>query len=294
MRFNHKPRNPLSISYEKLEYIAAGKSGIVYGIDDERILKEYQDQESDESNVKRRAYRRLGSHPNITRYLDSLEDGSIVLERGKALRTICQRPGADQIPLHRKLRWLRHAAEGLQHVHEKGIVHADVGCGNMILTRGDCLKIIDFEGCSIDGESADSRYEWFSYRRSTPKVSIQTDIFAFACAMYEIITGRPPYHELETSDDRLGLVEQRYETDQFPDVIHLPLGELMQSCWHANFSSMSEVVRELRVSSPLSLKEEFGAAIARILKRGKAFKNGGKHPKWWVRYMIFSSFRKLT
>lgn len=47
-----------SISYERLEYMAAGRSGIVYGINDQRILKEYQ--ESREGDVERRAYERLG------------------------------------------------------------------------------------------------------------------------------------------------------------------------------------------------------------------------------------------
>jgi serine/threonine protein kinase len=41
-----------------------------------------------------------------------------------------------------------------------------------------------------------------SFSRSTTTVSKQTDIFANGCAIYEIMTGRPPYHELETYDDR--------------------------------------------------------------------------------------------
>ena len=201
-----------------------------------------------------------------------MEDGSIILERGQVLRTIRQKAGADQIPLRRKLRWLRHAAEGLRHIHEKGIVQADVGCYNMILTRNDCLKIIDFEGCSIDNESADSLYEWFSYRRSTPTVSIQTDIFAYGCATYEIMTGRPPYHGLEKSDDRSSLIEQLYQKNQFPDVTHLPLGVVMRSCWHGTFNSMSEVIQALEAASPLGLKARFAAAIIRVLKSSCCFK----------------------
>ena len=103
----------LSISsFESLEFITAGKSGIVYEIDDESIVKQYTD--SNDGNVERRVYKRLDPHPNIARYLGAIEDGSIILERGQVLRMVYQQTGADQIPLRRKLRWLRHGAEGLR------------------------------------------------------------------------------------------------------------------------------------------------------------------------------------
>jgi serine/threonine protein kinase len=238
-----------SISFETLQFLAAGKSGIVYGIDHKRVLKEFH--ESDVGEVERRAYQRLDSHPNIAKLLGTRKDGSIILERGEILRTICRSPSENEIPIQRKLRWLKHAAAGYQHIHDCHIIHADVGCNNMIVTSKGDLKIIDLEGCSIDGEPADSCYEWFSYRPSIPRVSRRTDIFAFGCAIYEVITGRPPYHELEASNDRYWQVEQLYTNNRFPDVTHLPLGQLIRSCWHGDLTSMSEVIRELEAFRPI-------------------------------------------
>ncbi|KAI1907349.1 hypothetical protein LOZ12_003386 [Ophidiomyces ophidiicola] len=239
-----------SISLETLQFLAAGKSGIVYAIDDKRVLKEFQ--ETERGEVERQAYCRLGSHSNIAKLLGTRKDGSIVLERGEVLRKICRSPSADKIPIERKLGWLRQAARGYQHLHNSNIIHSDVGCNNMIITKEGRLKIIDFEGCSIDGEPADSCYEWFSYRPSVPRASRSTDIFAFGCAVYEIITGKPPHHELEVSNDRYHLVERLYADNNFPDVTSLPLGQLIQSCWLNCFSSMSEVVRELEAFNPRS------------------------------------------
>ena len=237
-----------SISSETLQFLAAGKSGVVYAIDDKRILKEFQ--ESDRGEVERRAYHRLGSHPHIAKLLATRTDGSLVLERGDVLRTICRSPSANGISIQIKLSWLRQAAEGYQHSHDCNIIHGDVGCHNIILTREGYLKIVDFEGCSIDGEPADSCYEWFSYRPSIPRVDRRTDIFAFGCAIYEVMTGRPPYHELEASNDSYQQVEQLYTNHRFPDVTSLPLGVLMQSCWHGDFTSMSEVLQELDAFHP--------------------------------------------
>jgi serine/threonine protein kinase len=247
-----------SISLDTLQFLAAGKSGAVYGIDSERVLKVFH-AEDEGGDIERRVYQRLGSHPNVATLLGTRTDGSIVLERGDSLRTICRASSTNEIPLQTKVRWLIHAAEGYQYLHSRGITHADVGCGNMILTKNDCVKLIDFEGCSIDGGPAGSCYEWFSYCPSNPRVSRSTDIFAFGCAIYETLTGRPPHYELEASDNKYREVEELYTNKNFPDVAKLPLGQLIQRCWHSNFSSMEEVVQELNAFGPGSLvKRNYG------------------------------------
>lgn len=58
-------------------------------------------------------------------------------------------------------------------MHRNGIVHTDFSCSNMVLVE-DCVKIIDFGGCSMDGGEALAGYNW--YNRSCPNV--ETDIFA--------------------------------------------------------------------------------------------------------------------
>ncbi|KAK5290557.1 hypothetical protein LTR99_011078 [Exophiala xenobiotica] len=269
MFFIHKPRQApsskqrrhASISYGELQYLAAGRSGTIYAIDEKRILKEYH--ERTEGDVERLAYERLGSHPNIARYLGSTKDGSIILERGQVLRSVCQKIGAAQTPLQKKLRWVRDAAEGIKHAHGKNIVQADCSCNNMILTRSGDLKIIDFEGCSIDGAQAGSQYEWFSYRRSTPL----TDIFAFGCAIFEIMTGTTPYNELEKFTNRSSLVEQLYRENQFPDVTHLPLGDLMQQCWNGTFTSMNDIIHSLDADRTARSKANVEGVIYRVLKQ---------------------------
>jgi len=228
---------------DRLQFLAAGKSGIVYGIDTKRVLKEFHDDNGGE--IERRVYQRLGSHPNIAKVLDIQTDGSIILERGTPLRTICQTSCTSEIPIRTKFRWLKDAAEGYRYLHACNVIHGDIGCNNLILTEGDHVKLIDFEGCSIDGGPAGSCYEWFSYCPSEPRVSQCTDIFAFGCAIYEILTGRPPYYELKASDDPYKQVEELYVNQRFPDVTNLPFGELIRSCWCGDVSSMSEVIVQL-------------------------------------------------
>ncbi|RMZ80337.1 hypothetical protein DV738_g2919, partial [Chaetothyriales sp. CBS 135597] len=180
---------------------------MVYALDTRRVVKRYDGDNDEEIRAERQVYERLGHHPNIAEFLGVLDDGSsIVLERGKLLRNVLSRepPGAKLIPLRTKYRWIKQAATGLQYLHDHNIIHADVGCRNMIIvTEGNNLKLIDFEGCSIDGEGPMSSYEWFSYRPSNPRATVQTDIFALGCAIYEVVTGSPPYYQFkELSDAR--------------------------------------------------------------------------------------------
>jgi len=247
-----------------LEYITSGKSGNVYGLDDQRILKEYFE-DDDRRTVEIQAYHRLGSHPNIARYLGTQGSNCIILERGASIHTLYQKQFS-QIPSRTKFLWIKQAAEALQHIHKTGIIHADFGIRNMIIVN-NCLKIIDFEGCSIDGAPADSCYELFNYRPSTPAVTVKTDIFAYGCAVYEIVTGHRPYQEFETFPDRY--VEQLYSANRFPDVSHLPFGEVMELCWHGGFESMAAVVENIeafqRLTSEGSSKAGTWIAVSLLL-----------------------------
>ena len=76
-------------------------------------------------------------------------------------------------------------------------------------------------------------------------MSVQTDVFAYGCFLYEIETGKPPYHEYDSSDDRARLVQQFYQDNQFPDIDHLALGAVIRKCWDTKCISMREVIRTL-------------------------------------------------
>ncbi|EXJ82308.1 serine/threonine protein kinase [Capronia epimyces CBS 606.96] len=243
---NHRSLPPTS-AIEALDCLDVGKSGIVYALDARRVVKRYEGDNDDEIDAEREVYDRLGPHPNIAGFLGALDDGSIVLERGQVLRDrLSEQTRTRPIPLRTKYRWIKQAATGLQYLHDCNIIQADVGCRNMIIAHGN-LKLIDFEGCSIDGNPPTSSYEWFSYKPSTPRATVQTDIFALGCAIYEIITGKPPYHDLKGLKDARERVERLYDSNQFPDVADLPMGSLMLDCWHGKFSSMREVVERIEL-----------------------------------------------
>ncbi|EGX92306.1 Protein kinase-like domain [Cordyceps militaris CM01] len=230
-------KSTLPIDPGQLIHIGHGTTGVVYAIDGQRVLKHFYD--IDEGAEERKALERLGSHPNIIGYLGEGDSNSIVLERGIPLLQLAE---TDDIWVQNHRTWIRDVADGLQYMHDKGIVHGDIGCENLVVVENR-LKIIDFEGCGIDGEEARAGYKW--YNRQGSAVDIHSDIFAYGCVIYQLLTGKPTFYDLVEVDDKKKIAQDRYARHIFPDVQSLPFSSVMLGCWTGQFKSMGEVLAAL-------------------------------------------------
>jgi hypothetical protein len=63
------------------------------------------------------------------------------------------------------------------------------------------------------------------------------DIFAFGSICYEIITGGPPYAEL---DDEY--VKLQFSQGAFPKTEELSLGHVIRNCWEGHFMSFEAIL----------------------------------------------------
>lgn len=232
-------------------FLTAGTVGIIYAIDEHHVIKvpslgEFERQAYDREI---RAYTRLGHHERIA-HCEVQEEG-LQLERGICLRDFLQSPSGSSIPLDSKLQWAQEAAEGLVYIHSKGIIHADVGCHNMILDGSGSghVKFIDFAGSGIDDEDPLVCYEWCSFR-PTSEIGVSTDIFAFGSMLFEIESGQVPYSELAKDPGMemgslVPVVERLFSENRFPPVEKLALGEIISGCWNKRYSSMVEVQEQI-------------------------------------------------
>lgn len=228
-------------------FLAAGTVGKIYAIDEHHVIKVPLSGEFERRAYDReiRTYTRLGNHERIAHF--EVQEEGLQLERGICLRDFLQSPNGSSIPLDSKLQWAQEAADGLAYIHSKGIVHADVGCHNMILDKFGHVKFIDFAGSGIDGEAPLVCYEWCSFQ-PTSEINFSTDIFALGSMLFEIDSGKVPYSEL-AKDLEMGtlvqIVERLFSDNQFPPVEKLTLGNIISGCWFGKYSSMLEVQKEV-------------------------------------------------
>jgi TPR repeat protein/serine/threonine protein kinase len=151
------------------------------------------------------------SHPNIVRALDAAQMGDVlvlVMEfvAGISLDKLVAQRG--QLPVDFACRCIVQAASGLQHAHEKGLVHRDVKPANLIVTpREKEVKLLDFGLARVpqgQGKGNQTRFQAFL---GTPAfvapeqagdargADIRADVYSLGCTLYYLLAGRPPFQK---------------------------------------------------------------------------------------------------
>jgi serine/threonine protein kinase/WD40 repeat protein len=163
-----------------------------------------------------RAAARL-AHPNIVTAYDADQAGSLhflVMEfvEGQSLADYLRRRGP--LPVVEACAYARQAALGLQHDHEKGMVHRDVKPHNLMLTRQGEIKILDFGLARLGrADPAEAGPKPLGIEDGTGQLTamgtmmgtvdyiapeqaidahaadILADIYSLGCTLYQLLTG---------------------------------------------------------------------------------------------------------
>jgi serine/threonine protein kinase len=126
-------------------------------------------------------------------YIEGLDLARLVRERGP-------------LPVAEACRYLRQAALGLQHAHERGVIHRDVKPSNLILTQGSIVKVTDLglARLAIPGRVTitltreDTLLGTPDYmapeQASDPHgADVRSDVYSLGCSLYYLLSGEPPY-----------------------------------------------------------------------------------------------------
>ncbi|KAF7377564.1 Protein kinase domain-containing protein [Mycena sanguinolenta] len=150
----------------------------------------------------------------------------------------------------KRLALILDVALGLQYLHEKKVVHGDLKGLNILVTPSHRACIADFGVSSIadsitvrfthstvTARAGTARYqapELFDMENPV-KIHYGSDIYAFACVCYEILTGQVPFRELQNDMAVMMKVAGGYRPPRptsSPCTVMLDnLWELMKMCW---------------------------------------------------------------
>lgn len=162
-------------------------------------------------------------HPNIVKVFDfginkSDELPYLVLERleGRLL---------DEVPLHTladedKKRVFDELATVITYLHEQGVVHADIAPNNIMVLENGSISLFDFGISQIVGKETALQFDFSKMRAYNPKYvapellaggspTKESDIFSFACVMFELFTGSLPFNECSLELNAKGLTRKQ-------------------------------------------------------------------------------------
>ena len=165
--------------------------------------------------------------------------------------TLAERLARGPLSQQEALAVARQIADALETAHEKGIIHRDLKPANIKITAAGTVKVLDFGLAKVfdgaesedDGSQtlpmgADSREgaiegtaAYMSPEQARGKaVDKRTDIWAFGCVLYEMLTARPPFHGETTSDTIAAILEHEADWNLLPSITPPGIRRLLLRC----------------------------------------------------------------
>ncbi|MBV8880514.1 MAG: protein kinase, partial [Planctomycetaceae bacterium] len=144
-------------------------------------------------------------HPNIVQIHDVgyAENRHFIVMQyvdGESLSTVVENLGAMEPRDAAKI--AAGMLRGLQHAHDEGVVHRDVKPDNVLITKGDEPKLLDF-GLAIETETAlqitkdgmvvGTPYYLAPEQARGQKATPQCDVYAAGVTLYYLLTGKRPF-----------------------------------------------------------------------------------------------------
>jgi serine/threonine protein kinase/Tol biopolymer transport system component len=246
--------------YEIIGPLGSGGMGEVYRARDLRLARDVaikvlpQDFSGDPDRVARfqREAQVLASlnHPHIAAIygIEEIDGAShfLVLELVEG-ETVAGALRAGPFAPGRALAVARQIADALEAAHAKGIVHRDLKPANIGLTADGVVKVLDFgiaktlsaedrdaaptvAGVTRDGVVVGTAaYMSPEQARGLP-IDKRTDIWAFGCLLYEMLSGRRAFDGQTTSDVMVAVLERQPEWTALPSTTSPRIQSLLKRC----------------------------------------------------------------
>jgi len=208
------------------------------------------------------------NHPNIA-HIHGLEDSTgvpaLVMELVEG-PTLADRIARGPLPLDEGLNIAQQIAGGLEAAHEQGIIHRDLKPANIKVRDDGTVKILDFGlAKALESRQPSGVAVTQSPTITTPAMITgigvilgtaaymspeqakgrpadhRSDIFAFGCVLFEMLTGRRAFDGDDPADVLASVIKVDVDLHALPKDINPRLSNLLRRClskspkerWHA-------------------------------------------------------------
>ena len=269
-------------SYEIVSPLGAGGMGEVYRARDTRLGREVALKvlptafASDPERMVRfqREAQVLASlnHPRIGAiygFEDSNGIRALVMELIEG-STLADRIARGTIPVDEALPLAREIAEALEVAHDRGIVHRDLKPANIKITSDGDVKVLDFGlAKAVEGDVSSTDIQnsptisrmatqagiilgtaaYMSPEQAKGKtVDRRTDIWAFGCVLYEMLTGKQPFGGETVTDTLAAVIRGEPDWTLLPANTPQAVRNLLQRCLKKDPKQRLQSIGEARIT----------------------------------------------
>ena len=211
------------------------------------------------------------NHPNIAAIYGLEEhEGArfLVLELVEG-DTLAGRLNRGPIPIEESLKIALQIADALKAAHDKGIIHRDLKPLNIKVTDDDTVKVLDFGlAKAFAGDEAEASVSnsptlsmaatqqgvilgtaaYMSPEQAKGrKVDKRTDVWAFGCVLYEMLTGRQSFGASDVTESLAAVISLPPKWETLPENLHPRLRETVERCLEKQVAKRSQDIGDVKL-----------------------------------------------
>ena len=181
------------------------------------------------------------NHQNIIKYYGAFRKGNhlnILLENciGGSLSSLLKTYSSFKESLIKK--YTLQILLGIEYLHSHNIIHRDIKCANILVTREGICRLSDFGGAKIIKDAYDLTKQTFEgtpnwIAPETVRLNKSTrfsDIWSIGCTVLEMFNGFPPWSEHKNQLEVLSCIYKCKEPPPIPEEASEELQDFLKKC----------------------------------------------------------------
>lgn len=230
-------------------------------------------------------------HDNIVKYLGFVKSAdclNIILEycENGSLHSICKAYG--KFPENLVGVYMTQVLQGLQYLHDQGVIHRDIKGANILTTKDGKVKLADFgvSTSTLAGPDKEAQVVGTPYWMAPEIIQLSgatsaSDIWSVGCTVIELLQGKPPYHNLAAMPALFAIVNDDHPP--LPEGVSPAARDFLMQCFQKDpnlrvsarkLSKHAWIVGCRRSDAPVSkAPSNFSQAVEEVKQWNKALKS---------------------
>jgi eukaryotic-like serine/threonine-protein kinase len=217
--------------------------------------------------------------------------------------TLAERIKSAAIPLDEALHLAKQICEAVEYAHERGVIHRDLKLANIKLASNDSIKVLDFGlAKALEGDATSTDISspptisgmatqagiilgtaaYMSPEQAKGKsVDRRTDIWAFGCVLYEMLTGKMVFSGETVTDTLAAVIKSEPDWKLLPVATSARIREMLQRCLKKDPRQRLQAIGDARIAIEEILSDATDSTAAAGVLPGMPLRNKWRRALPW-------------